>query len=222
VTWLPPLLRDNEFRRYWGAATISMFGDQVTGIAMPLVAVLVLDAHAAQMGYLTALQWVPSLLFGLHAGALADRGGRRRRVMITADLGRAVLLAAVPICFAFHVLALWQLYIVTFAVGTLGIFFNVSTNTLFVSLVRQEQYVDGQSLLYGSRAMSFVAGPSAGGLMVQVLTAPIAVVADARRSSCPGSGRTSRPPPSEKECLPLARASSRGTRSSARRSTASR
>ncbi|MGD0555311.1 MAG: MFS transporter [Streptosporangiaceae bacterium] len=179
MTWVPPLLRDNEFRRYWGAATISMFGDQVTSIAMPLVAVLTLDANAAQMGYLTALQWVPSLLFGLHAGAWADRRARRRRVMITADLGRAVLLAAVPICYAFGVLTLWQLYIVTFAVGTLGIFFNVSTNTLFVSLVRQEQYVDGQSLLYGSRAMSFVAGPSAGGLMVQILTAPIAVVADA-------------------------------------------
>ena len=156
-----------------------MFGDQVTGIAMPLVAVLTLDVRAAQMGYLTALQWVPSLLFGLHAGAWADRGGRRRRVMIAADLGRAALLVTVPACYAFHVLTLWQLYAVTFAIGTLGIFFNVSTNTLFVSIVRQEQYVDGQSLLYGSRAMSFVAGPSAGGLIVQSLSAPFAVVADA-------------------------------------------
>jgi MFS family permease len=156
-----------------------MLGDQVSAIAMPLVAVLALDAHATQMGYLTALQWLPSLLFGLHAGVLADRRGRRRRVMIVADLGRAALLATVPACYALGVLTIWQLYAVTFATGTLAIFFNVSTNTLFVSIVRQDQYVDGQSLLYGSRAMSFVAGPSAGGLLVQMLSAPFAVVADA-------------------------------------------
>src|SRR5215469_8641000 len=90
---VPGLLREAQFRRYWSAQTISMFGDQVSGIAVPLVAVLVLHASASDMGYLTALIWLPSLLFGLHAGAWVDRRGQRRVTMIAADLGRFALLA---------------------------------------------------------------------------------------------------------------------------------
>jgi hypothetical protein len=70
---VPVLLRDRVFRRYWSASTISDFGDQVSGIALPLAAVIALHAGAAQMGYLTALEWLPSLLFGLPAGAWVDR-----------------------------------------------------------------------------------------------------------------------------------------------------
>jgi MFS family permease len=175
---VPRLLRDRVFRRYWGASTISMFGDQISGIALPLAAVLALHAGAAQMGFLTALEWLPSLLFGLPLGALVDRRGRRRLTMITADLGRAVLFASIPACYALHVLTLAQLYLVTFAAGTASIAFNVSDGTLFTSIVAPEQYVDGQSLIYGSRALSFVGGPSIGGLLVQVLTAPLAIIAN--------------------------------------------
>ena len=114
----PELLRDMVFRRYWGASTISMFGDQVSSIAVPLAAVLVLHAGAAAMGILVALQWLPSLLFGMHAGTWVDRRGKRRQTMIAADLGRAVLMATIPVCYALHVLTLTQLYAVTFAAGT--------------------------------------------------------------------------------------------------------
>jgi MFS family permease len=175
---VPVLLRDRVFRRYWGASTVSMFGDQVSGIALPLAAVLVLHAGAAQMGYLTALEWLPSLLFGLHAGAWVDRRGRRRRTMIAADLGRAALFASIPAGYALHMLTLPQLYAVTFGAGVLSILFNVSDATLFVAIVAPERYVDGQSLIYGSRALSFVGGPSIGGVLVQVLSAPFAIVAD--------------------------------------------
>jgi MFS family permease len=176
---VPVLLRDRVFRRYWSGSTISMFGDQISGIALPLAAVLVLHAGAAQMGYLTALEWLPSLLFGLPAGAWVDRRGRRRRTMIAADLGRAALFASIPVCYALHVMTLPQLYLVTFGAGLLSIVFNVSDATLFVSIVAPERYVDGQSLLNGSRALSFVGGPSIGGVLVQVLSAPFAIVADA-------------------------------------------
>ncbi len=176
---MPGLLRDRVFRRYWGASTISMFGDQISGVALPLAAVLALHAGAAQMGYLTALEWLPSLLFGLPAGAWVDRRGRRRRTMIAADLGRAALFATIPVAYALHALTLAQLLAVTFAAGTLSIVFNVSDGTLFVSIVAEDQYVDGQSLIYGSRALSFVGGPSVGGVLVQVLSAPVAIVADA-------------------------------------------
>jgi len=175
---LPALLRERVFRRYWGASTISMFGDQISGIALPLAAVLALHARAAQMGYLTALEWLPSLLFGLHLGAFVDRYGRRRLTMITADLGRAALFASIPVCYALHVLTMAQLYLVTFAAGTLSIAFTVSDGALFTSIVAPERYVDGQSLINGSRALSFVGGPSIGGLLVQVFSAPFAIIAN--------------------------------------------
>src|SRR5580693_9517921 len=175
---IPALLRDRVFRRYWSASTVSMFGDQIAGIALPLAAVIALHVGAAQMGYLTALEWLPSLLFGLPAGAWVDRRGRRRATMIAADLGRAALFASIPACYALHVLTLAQLYLVTFGAGLLSIMFNVSDATLFVSIVPPERYVDGQSLIYGSRALSFVGGPSIGGVLVQVLSAPFAIVAD--------------------------------------------
>ncbi len=104
TAWLPPLLRDRPFRRYWSGQTISLFGDQVSAIALPLTAVLVLHASAAEMGYLSALVWLPSLLFAVHAGAWVDRHGRRRATMIAADLGRAALLASMPLCYALGVL----------------------------------------------------------------------------------------------------------------------
>ena len=176
---VPPLLRERSFRRYWSASTISMFGDQISGIALPLTAVLVLRAGATQMGYLTALEWLPSLLFGLHLGALVDRRGNRRVTMIVADLGRALMYGTIPVCYALHALTLGQLYSVMFAAGVLSVLFGVADGTLFVSVVPRDRYVDGQSLIYGSRALSFTGGPSIGGLLVQLLSAPVTVVCNA-------------------------------------------
>ncbi|HTU85470.1 MAG TPA: MFS transporter [Solirubrobacteraceae bacterium] len=176
---IPVLLRDRPFRRYWSAQTISMFGDQIASLAMPLAAVLVLKANAAEMGYLTALVWLPSLLFGVHAGAWVDRHGHRRAAMIAADLGRFGLLATLPVADALGVLTLPQLYAVAFATGALSVLFNVADSTLFVALVPPDRYVEGNSLIYGSRALSLVGGPSISGLLVQWLTAPFAIAADA-------------------------------------------
>ena len=176
---VPALLRGRVFRRYWSASTISMFGDQVSGVALPLAAVLALHAGAAQMGYLTALEWLPSLLFGLHAGAWVDRRGHRRRTMIAADAGRAALFASIPVCYALHALTLAQMFAVTFGAGLLSVLFNVSDSTLFVSIVPPERYMDAQSLIYGSRALSFAGGPSIGGALVQLVSGPFAVAADA-------------------------------------------
>jgi MFS family permease len=176
---IPPLLRDTAFRRYWSASTISMGGDQVAVVAIPLTAVLALHAGSTTMGLLTALEWLPSLLFGMHAGAWADRRGRRRQLMIACDLGRFALFATIPLCYVLGVLTLPQLLAVVFAAGTLSILFNVADSALFVSVVKPAQYVDGQSLIYGSRAMSFVVGPSLGGILTQLLTAPFAILTDA-------------------------------------------
>lgn len=175
----PRLLRESGvFRRYWGAHTISLLGDQITLLALPLVAVLALDASAAQMGYLTALALAPSLL-ALHAGAWVDRLGRRRHVMIAADVGRALLLLSVPLAYALDALTLAHLLGAAFTLGVLSVLFNVSDASLFVSIVPRDRLVEGSSLLNGSRAFSFVAGPSTAGLLVRALSAPAALVADA-------------------------------------------
>ena len=176
---VPRLLLQTQFRRYWTAQTISMFGDQISGIAIPMAAVLVLRAGATQMGFLTAIEWVPSLLFGLHAGAWVDRRGHRRATMIAADIGRFALLASLPAAYLLGILTMIQLLVVTFLAGTLSVLFYVSDATLFVTLLRPDQYVEGNSLIYSSRAMSFVGGPSAGGLLVQLLSAPMTILADA-------------------------------------------
>ncbi len=176
---VPALLREAGFRRYWCGQTISMFGDQITSIVLPLVAVLTLRASPAQMGLLAALVWLPSLLLGLHAGVLADRFGHWRALMIVADLGRALLLASIPVCHALGVLTIWQLYAVALGAGVFSVLFTVCQPTLFVSLVPGDAYMEGNSLIYGSRALSFTGGPSAGGVLVEVLGAPFAVAADA-------------------------------------------
>ena len=176
---IPPLLRQQLFRRYWVGQTVSLFGDQVTLIALPLTAVLILDAGPAQMGYLVAAELAPNLLFSLHAGAWIDRRGRRREAMIATDLGRAALIATIPIAYAADALSMEHLYVVAFLTGTLTVVFSVASASLFTTLVRRDEYVEASSLLYGSRAFSFVAGPTVGGAIVQVFKAPVALVIDA-------------------------------------------
>jgi MFS family permease len=176
----PTLLRENDaFRRFFAGQAISLVGDQVSTIALPLVGVLALHAGAAQMGYLTAAALLPNLLVSLHAGVWVDRYGRRRRVMLVADLGRAALVLSIPVAWGLGGLTIEQLYVVGFLGGVLSVFFSVSYSTLFVSLVSRDRYVEASSLLNGSRAFSYVLGPTLGGLLVQALSAPAALVADA-------------------------------------------
>ena len=173
------LLRGADFRNLWLGQTVSLFGDQITLIALPLAAVLVLDADAAEMGYLTAAELVPHLLFSLPAGAWLERVERRRWLMIASDLARAGLLASIPVAYALDALTFGQLYAVAFLTGTLAVVFDISYMTLYVAVTKREDYVDANSLLNGSRAFSYVAGPSLGGILVQLLSAPAALLADA-------------------------------------------
>ena len=176
---IPPLLQQRVFRTFWLGQTASLVGDEISLLAVPLAAVLLLDADAGQMGLLTAVGLLPSLLFSLPAGVWIDRRGRRRATMLIADVARALLMASVPVAYLLGVLGLGQLYAVAFAVGTFDVLFAVSYSTLFVSTVPADSYVEGQALLQGSRAMAGVAGRGLAGLLVAVATAPGAVVVDA-------------------------------------------
>jgi MFS family permease len=173
------LLRGREFRSFWLGQSISLLGDQITYIALPLAAVLVLDAGPAQMGYLGAAALLPHLLLSLPAGVRLDRVARRRRVLITCDLARAVLLATVPIAYGLDALTLGHLYAVAFLAGCFAVLFDLSYPTVFVSVTPREEYLEGNSLIHGSRSFSYVAGPSVGGLLVQAFSAPAAILADA-------------------------------------------
>lgn len=177
---MPRLLQRNRaFRDFWVGQTVSLFGDQVSLLAIPLLAALELHADAAQMGLLTAAALAPNLLFSIHLGAWADRRPRRRQLLIAADLGRALLLLTIPLAWLLGVLSLGQLYVVAFLAGSLGVVFSVAYDIVFVGLLDREQYIQGSSLLNGSRAASIVAGNSVAGILVQTLTAPIALLLDA-------------------------------------------
>lgn len=176
---IPKLLRANRpFRNYWTGQTISLFGDQIALLAIPLLAVLTLHADAEQMGFLAAVELAPSLLFAFHLGAWADRRRSRRALLVTADLGRAVLLLGLPLASILGVLTLPVLYVVAFLTGTFGLLFMVAEQTVFTSLVRPREYVEANSLLIGSRSVAVVGGKSLGGLLVAAVTAPGAIAID--------------------------------------------
>jgi MFS family permease len=177
---IPPIMRENRnFRRYFIGQSVSLLGDQITLIALPLTAVLALHATAGQMGALTTAYLIPNLLFSLHAGAWIDRRGRRRQVMLATDVLRGLCIATVPLAYAFGNLTWAQLYVVAFVTGSLSVFFYVAYGAFFQVVVPREDYVQANSLIHGSRAFSFLAGTSAGGILVQVLRGPYALALDA-------------------------------------------
>jgi MFS family permease len=177
--FVPALLRETEFRRFWTAETVSLFGDQVTALALPVVAVLALGAEATQMGLLVAAGLLPNLLFSLPVGVWLDRVQERRKVMILMDLGRAALIAAIPIGFFLNVLSLPLLFAIFFLVGSLSVVFDIASNTVFVALARRDQFVAAGQLMNGSRSLASVGGPALAGILIELVKAPLALLADA-------------------------------------------
>ncbi|MGH3079221.1 MAG: MFS transporter [Gaiellaceae bacterium] len=172
------LWRHADFLKLWSAETISQVGTQVSGLALPLVAILVLDASAFEVAALATVQFLPFILFTLPAGVWVDRLPRRP-ILISGDLGRAALLATIPIAYAADVLTLTQLFAVAFLVGICTVFFDVAYQSYLPALVDREQIIDGNSKLEISRSASQVGGPGLGGALVEIFTAPYAVLVDA-------------------------------------------
>jgi MFS family permease len=172
------LWRHHDFLRFWGAQTISLVGSQVTLLALPLTAVILLHASAFQIGLLTAVQYLPFLLVGLPAGVWVDRM-RRRPILVVADVARAVILLSIPIAYWAGVLGLGLLYAVGFVVGVLSLFFDVAHQSYLPDLVPRESLIEGNAKIEVSYSSAQLAGPGLGGVLVQVLTAPVAILADA-------------------------------------------
>ncbi|MEU8703636.1 MFS transporter [Streptomyces sp. NPDC048565] len=172
------LWRDQRFRRFWAGQSASQFGDRITELALPLIAISTLNASANQVAWLTALIWTPNLL-AILLGAWVDHRSSKRRLMVLADLVRAAVLLSVPAAYLLGAVTLGQLYAVALLMGAAGVLFNTAYPPFFVRLVPQASYVDANSKLSASRSASYVAGPAIGGALVQALTAPVTIVVDA-------------------------------------------
>jgi MFS family permease len=178
VTGRGRLWRHRDFLLLWSGQSISGLGTAISMIVLPLIAVVSLHANGLQVGALTAAEWIPWLLIGLPAGVWVDRS-RRRLLMIACDLVRAGLLASVPVAAAFGVLALPQLYGVAFGVGLANVVFQIAYQAYLPSVVDIHDLQEGNAKLQGTEAVARVAGPSLGGVLVQLLRAPYALIADA-------------------------------------------
>ena len=175
---LTPLWRNPDFLKLWTGQAISQTGSRISREGLPLTAVLVLGATPLQMGYLSGASAAAVLLFGLFAGAWSDRL-RRRPVMIAADLGRAALLGSIPLAALTGHLTMSHLYLVAALTGILTVWFDVSYQAYLPALVEPERLVEGNSKLAISEGTAEVIGPGLTGVLVQVLTAPVAILFDA-------------------------------------------
>lgn len=167
-----------DFRRLWLADAISQLGTRMTFLAAPLLAVLYLHASTFEVALVRTCQSLGALLFGLAAGAWVDRM-RCRPVLLSTDLGRAVLMLTVPAAAWFGVLALWQLYAVMFLVGVLTIFFDVAHQSYLPRLLPPAALTGANAKLAANASVAALAGAGAGGYLVQLLTAPFVFVVDA-------------------------------------------
>lgn len=169
---------NRNFGLLWTGQTISEFGSRITREGLPLAANLVLRATPLQMGFLAAIGTLPVLLISLFAGVWVDRL-RRRPILIIADLSRAVLLLSIPLAAVLGMLRIEQLYIVAALVGVLTVFFEVANQSFLPGLVPHAKIAEGNSKLSASSSLAEIGGPTLAGVLVQTITAPIAILFDA-------------------------------------------
>ncbi len=167
-----------DFLRLWAGQTVSLFGSAFTTLALPLTAVLVLGATPWEMGLLAAIGGAPWFLFGPFAGVWVDRV-RRRPLLIGADLARALLLGTIPLAAVLGVLRLGQLYLIAFPIGVASVLFEIAQQSYFPTLVTRGDLVEGNSKLSASLTVANVAAPGLAGGVIQLLTAPLALLFDA-------------------------------------------
>ncbi|MEO8228290.1 MAG: MFS transporter [Chloroflexota bacterium] len=172
------LLRSRDFLKLWTAATISLFGTQVSLVAIPVIAVLLLDAPPYQVALLGTVEFLPFLLFTLPAGAWVDRLPRRL-ILVAGDFGRAASLLTIPIAYELGGLTIWQLYVVGFVNGVLTVFFDVADQSYLPAILEPEDLIEGNSKLQISGSAAQVLGQPLGGGLVGLLGAPIAILFDA-------------------------------------------
>jgi MFS family permease len=174
----PTLARNTDFSYLFAAAAVNRLGTSVSYVAMPLVAVTSLDATPGQVGLLGALATAAFLIIGLPAGAWTDRL-RRRRVLIAADLVRAMLFGSVPVAWALDVLTITQLYGVVLLTGVATVFSEVAGQSYLPQIVGRDNLLAANARLVSMNGVNDIAGRGVAGYLVAVVAAPVAVLVDA-------------------------------------------
>jgi MFS family permease len=172
------LWRHADYMKLWTAATVSLLGSQVSQLAIPYIAAVVLNSSALEVGLLSAVEMAPFVLFALPAGAWLDRV-RRRPVLIAGDFGRGIALLSIPIAYALGVLTIWQLYAVGFIAGTLTVLFDVADQSYLPVLLDREDLVEGNAKLSFPQSTATILGPGLAGGLIGVIKAPFAIITDA-------------------------------------------
>jgi MFS family permease len=177
------LWENHGFRSFWAAQAVSQFGDRITELALPIIAVVALDAGPTEVGLLTAAVWTPYLI-SFFVGSWVDHRQHKRRLLVIADVLRAAVLLTIPAAALLGSVTYGQLLAVALLNGAGEVLFNTSSQPVFVSLVPRSQYIEANSRLGSTRSISFIAGPAVGGVLIQVLTAPAALLVDALTFLC--------------------------------------
>jgi MFS family permease len=170
--------RNSDFLHLWGAATVSTYGSLVTRTALPFAAILLLNASPAAISALQIAELLPAFVFGLLAGAWVDRL-RRRPIMIATDLGRALLLATIPLAAALGALGFGQLYVVAAITSVLSVLFDVAYQSYLPTIVKSDELIEANSRISAANSVAEAAAFSSGGWLIQLLTAPMAILVDA-------------------------------------------
>jgi MFS family permease len=173
------LWRNTDFLKFWSGETLSLFGTQVTNLALPLTAVLVFNATAEQVGVLRFLEFVPYLFLSLVFGVWVDRA-RRKRIMMLANIARMVLIALVSVLAHYHHLSIGGLLVITCTVGVCSVLFDVSSMSFVPTLVRDpKRYVEANQKLGVTQSTTYVAGPGVAGVLIGLIGPPTALLVDA-------------------------------------------
>jgi MFS family permease len=181
--WRTGLWRDHDFLKLWGSLTITHFGAQITLLALPLTAALVLNATPFEMGVLIALEALPFPLLGLFAGVMVDRL-HKLPIIIWADVGRGLALLAVPVCAWLGWLSMPVLYITGFLVGTGSVLGWSAYQVFMTERVGRGKLVEANAKMAMSDSAAQLIGPGIAGALVHWLTAPFAILADATAFFC--------------------------------------
>ncbi|MEV5963663.1 MFS transporter [Kribbella sp. NPDC051952] len=172
------LKRHRDFRLLWIGETVSRFGSATSSVALPLIAISMLEATTFQVGLLTAAAWAPWLLIGLPAGAWVDRV-RRRPVMLGASAASAALFIAVPIAAVVGLLTIHLLLIAAILGGAAAVVFQTAYTAYLPTLIDPADHAEGNAKLHGSASAAQIAGLGCGGLLVQLAGPANALVVDA-------------------------------------------
>ena len=172
------LFRHHDFRQLFLADTLSQFGTQLTMLAIPILAVKVLDAGAFEMGLLATCEFLAFLVIGLPAGAWVDRW-RKQRVLIANDLLRALALGSLPLAWLLDVLSFPQMLVVALVVGSCTVFFDVAYQSYLPDIVEPEHIGEGNAKLQAVQSIAMIGGPAVGGGLIKLIGAPLTVGLDA-------------------------------------------